>query len=124
MSSKTTEPYNNAGMLDGSVGIKQAGSHDSRARISKTPNHFSKPQRLHHLDILVEQENEIASSEPDPFVDRARKVEWLGLDLYNRRGVAACVRTVKIVDARIRCPIVDHDNFHIRVIRLCLKIRK
>ena len=81
MAGVAAKPGDDAGVLQGSIGVKQLRADDRRLRIIETGDHLLQPSRRDDLDVVVEQQQQRPVAERRAAIDRAGEVERRGADL-------------------------------------------
>ena len=116
---ETAETDDHARMLDPPVRIKQTRTDNSCVRIFKARHHLAQPTGVDDFDVVVEQKDEFAGRQRDAAIDLPREIKGRRLDLGFERSATFAGLGVEIEHARVGRPIVDDDDFKIRIVGAC-----
>ena len=103
-------------VLDQTIGVKELGPHDADARELGEADHLLEPAGIADLDVVVEEEEQLAARRPRPGVARRRVVE-VALEGHDRREAIAAQLVVELVYSRIQAEGVDEDDLLARIAR-------
>ena len=109
VSSGAVEAQQHAGVLDAPVRVQQLRAHRADAGTKGVRDHLAQPVRGDHLDVVVEQADDLATRFPHREVVDGRIVERGVVAQDTRRAVSGQFLEIR-KRARIAALVVDYDH--------------
>ena len=122
--SQSAQAHNNAGVLQSPVRINQARANDAGSGIIEATHHLPQPAAVDHLDVVIQEQHELARGTRKAAIDLARKIKRRRLDLGREWDRPLPGFGIELQYARIGGAVVDHHDFEVRVIGFDLEVRR